>query len=155
MRTKLENLTGKFIFHKKNKKKITEKKYFRKQKLIGKVKFAGFDSVSADKAIVATDENVLAALSSKDGEILWRRVLETENSRGEIKFLHVIKDSTSKGIIREDDNYGIITVSGSNPGLHCEKIRKFILISKFFSSFPRMGCEDWKPGIRVVVDTAD
>lgn len=91
---------------------------FRRQRFIGKIKFAQFDSISADKVIVATEENVLAALSSKSGDILWRKVLETDNSRGDVKFLHVTKDS--KNVVSqtsEGDPFGIITVSGSNPVL--------------------------------------
>ena len=55
-------------------------------------------------------------MSSKDGEILWRKVLETEGSRGEIKLLHVITDLSAKSV-SSGDNFGIITVSGSSPVL--------------------------------------
>ena len=44
--------------------------FIRKQNYIGKVKFASFDTVSkTPKIIVATEENVIAALSIKTGEI--------------------------------------------------------------------------------------
>lgn len=90
--------------------------FFRRQRYIGKIKYAQFDSISADKAIVATEENVLAALSSKTGDILWRRILETGDSRGDIKFLYVTKDSKNVAIqTNEGDPFGIITVSGNNP----------------------------------------
>lgn len=65
-----------------------------------------------------TEENVLAALSSKNGHILWRKVLETDEARGDVKFLHVTKDS--KNVVTqtgEGDPFGIITVSGTNPVL--------------------------------------
>lgn len=63
-----------------------------------------------------TEENVLAALSSKNGDILWRRVLETEDSRGEVKFLYVTRDSRNiANPNSEMDPFGIITVSGHNP----------------------------------------
>jgi ER membrane protein complex subunit 1 len=85
---------------------------------LGKVKFAHFDSVTADKAIVATEENVIAAVSCKDGEILWRKILETDSSRGEVKFLHVTGLSSSKSVVRgNEDSFGVISVSGSNPVL--------------------------------------
>lgn len=63
-----------------------------------------------------TEENVLAALSSKTGDILWRKVLETDEARGDVKFLHVTKDS--KNVVSQSsdgDPFGIITVSGVNP----------------------------------------
>lgn len=83
---------------------------------MGKLKFAQFDSVTADKVIIVTEENVLAALSSKNGDILWRRVLETEDSRGEVKFLYVTRDSKNIASPNsEGDPFGIITVSGHNP----------------------------------------
>lgn len=82
------------------------------------MKFGHFDSISADKAIVVTEENVLAALSSRNGEILWRRVLETDDSRGDIKFLYVTRDSKNIASHSGDvDPFGVITVSGSNPVL--------------------------------------
>lgn len=73
--------------------------------------------MSADKAIVATNENVLAALSSKTGEILWRRIFEKDES-GSIKFLHVNREQ--RNIVSRNgdvDPFGIITVSGHNPAL--------------------------------------
>lgn len=98
--------------------KILKLENFRRQRFIGKIKFASFDSISADKAIVVTEENVLAALSSKSGDILWRKVLETDDARGDVKFMHVTKDS--KNVVSqtsEGDPFGIITVSGNNPVL--------------------------------------
>lgn len=66
---------------------------------------------------MATDENVLAAVSSRDGEIIWRRVLETD-IRGDIQFLHVTRDSSSKSVTRGDEEaFGVVTVSGLNPVL--------------------------------------
>lgn len=90
--------------------------FFRRQRFIGKIKYAQFDSISADKAIVVTEENVLASLSSKTGDILWRRVLETDDSRGDVKFLYVTKESKNMASqTSEGDPFGIITVSGHNP----------------------------------------
>lgn len=65
--------------------------------------------------IIVTEENVLAALSSKNGDILWRRVFETEDSRGEVKFLYVTKDSKNVALDSDGDPFGIITVSGHSP----------------------------------------
>lgn len=65
---------------------------------------------------MVTEENVLAAISSKNGDILWRRLLETDASRGDVKFLHVNKDS--RNVARqssEGDPFGVITVSGNSP----------------------------------------
>lgn len=91
---------------------------FRRQRFIGKVKFAQFEAISADKAIVVTEENVLASLSSKNGDILWRRILETDDARGNVKFLYVTKDSKNVAShANEADPYGVITVSGTNPVL--------------------------------------
>jgi hypothetical protein len=83
---------------------------------VGKIKFGHFDATNADRSIVATDENVLAAISSKNGEILWRKVFEEEDSRGEIKFLHVSKNSKSvTSYSNEPDPFDVITVNGYNP----------------------------------------
>jgi len=42
---------------------------FRRQNYVGKIKFASFDTVStAKKIIVATEENVIAALNLKSGK---------------------------------------------------------------------------------------
>ena len=92
--------------------------HFRRQKFVGKVRFGYFDAVSADKVVVATENNVLAALSSKTGDILWRRVLESEN-RGDIKFLHV--NQNTKYVASQTGSSGnpfeVITVTGHNPAL--------------------------------------
>lgn len=92
--------------------------FFRRQRFVGKIKYAQFDPVAADKAIVVTGENVLAALSSKTGDIVWRRVLETDDSRGDVKLLHVTKDSRNVvSRTNDEDPFGVITVSGHNPVL--------------------------------------
>lgn len=63
-----------------------------------------------------TEENVLATLSSKTGDILWRKVLETDESRGDVKFLYVTRDSKNVASQGSDgDPFGIITVSGHSP----------------------------------------
>ncbi|KAM3959763.1 ER membrane protein complex subunit 1 [Aphomia sociella] len=78
-------------------------KFDWRQTYVGRIKFSQFDTVStAKKIIVATEENVLAALNLKTGQVVWRHVLESA-STGNFQLLHV----TEK----------VVTVSGSNPYL--------------------------------------
>ncbi|XP_075975796.1 ER membrane protein complex subunit 1-like isoform X2 [Anticarsia gemmatalis] len=78
-------------------------KFDWRQTYVGRIKFSQFDTVStAKKIIVATEENVLAALHLKTGQVVWRHVFESA-STGNIQLLHV----TEK----------VVTVSGSNPYL--------------------------------------
>ncbi|XP_033226104.1 ER membrane protein complex subunit 1 isoform X2 [Belonocnema kinseyi] len=80
-------------------------KFDWKQNYVGKIKFASFDTVStAKKIIVATEENVIAALNLKSGQILWRRVLE-RGYAGRIRAL---------GGIAEGE---LISVSGGVPAI--------------------------------------
>nr|XP_022904767.1 ER membrane protein complex subunit 1 [Onthophagus taurus] len=65
-------------------------KFDWKQSYVGKIKFAHFDSVK--RIIVGTEENVIAALNLKNGQIFWRNVLEDTN---QIEFLHVDKEVIS------------------------------------------------------------
>jgi len=89
--------------------------FFRRQRFVGKIRFGHFD-VTADRAIIATEDNVLAAVSSKNGDILWRRVLETDESRGSIRFLHVNQNSRNVASQSNDGSpYDVITVSGHSP----------------------------------------
>ncbi|XP_061384210.1 ER membrane protein complex subunit 1 isoform X2 [Danaus plexippus] len=78
-------------------------KFDWRQTYVGRIKFAQFDTVStAKKIIVATEENVLAALHLKTGEVVWRHVFENA-SPGNIHLLHVGEKIT--------------TVTGDNPYL--------------------------------------
>ncbi|RVE41979.1 hypothetical protein evm_013369 [Chilo suppressalis] len=78
-------------------------KFDWRQSYVGRIKFAQFDTVStAKKIIVATEENVLAALNLKTGQVVWRHVFESA-STGNIELLHVAEK--------------VVTVSGSNPYL--------------------------------------
>ncbi|XP_044739734.1 ER membrane protein complex subunit 1 isoform X2 [Chrysoperla carnea] len=64
-------------------------KFDWKQNYVGKLKLSQFDTVStAKRIIVVTEENVVAALHLKTGQIIWRQVLESAN-RSQIDFLHV------------------------------------------------------------------
>ncbi|XP_045496441.1 ER membrane protein complex subunit 1 isoform X1 [Colias croceus] len=80
-------------------------KFDWRQTYVGRIKFAHFDTVTtAKKIIVATEENVLAALNLKTGQVMWRHVFESAGS-GNIKLLHV----------SEGDK--VTTVTGNNPYL--------------------------------------
>lgn len=72
---------------------------FRRQQYIGKSVYSHLDIISpVKKVIVATNQNVVAALSLKSGDILWRQILE-QGKEGTIQLLYV-------------DNE-IVTVSGT------------------------------------------
>ncbi|XP_012286292.1 ER membrane protein complex subunit 1 isoform X2 [Orussus abietinus] len=80
-------------------------KFDWKQNYVGRIKFASFDTVStAKKIIVATEENVVAALNLKSGQILWRRVLE-QGYTGRIHALRIIADGS------------LISVNGGVPAI--------------------------------------
>ncbi|KAK0181962.1 hypothetical protein PV327_000139 [Microctonus hyperodae] len=80
-------------------------KFDWRQNYVGRIKFASFDTVStAKKIIVATEENVVAALNLKSGQILWRRVLE----RGYAGKIHAL------GGVADGD---LISVSGGVPAI--------------------------------------
>ncbi|XP_076174613.1 ER membrane protein complex subunit 1 isoform X2 [Ptiloglossa arizonensis] len=81
------------------------RKFDWKQNYVGKIKFASFDTVStAKKIIVATEENVIAALNLKSGQILWRRVLE----KGYAGHIHAL------GGVADGD---LVSVSGGVPAI--------------------------------------
>ncbi|KAJ9575487.1 hypothetical protein L9F63_007645 [Diploptera punctata] len=76
-------------------------KFDWRQTYVGKLKFASFDTTSTVKKVfVATEENVVAALNLKSGQIIWRHVLE-KAEQGQIQFMNT-------------DEEDIITVSGKN-----------------------------------------
>ncbi|XP_053605843.1 ER membrane protein complex subunit 1 isoform X2 [Plodia interpunctella] len=78
-------------------------KFDWRQTYVGRIKFSQFDTVStAKKIIVATEENVLAALNLKTGQVVWRHVFETGPS-GNIQLLHLSEN--------------VVTITGSNPYL--------------------------------------
>lgn len=67
--------------------------------------------------MVATEENVLAALNVDNGEILWRRILE-KDERGTIHLLQALNEDSSANSLRvsgrqEPDRYAF-TVTGTN-----------------------------------------
>ncbi|XP_052901465.1 ER membrane protein complex subunit 1 [Anopheles moucheti] len=92
-------------------------KFDWRQQYVGKIVDGAFDTSSVDRIIVATESNVLAAISAKTGDILWRQVLEN-GPRGTIKLLHVTSPSaTGARLNRGSTGYDVITVTGSNPAL--------------------------------------
>lgn len=66
-------------------------KFDWKRSFVGKVKYANFDS---KRLIVATEENVLASLAVKNGQILWRQLLENPKVH-QIEALHVDTEITT------------------------------------------------------------
>lgn len=61
---------------------------------------------------------MLGSLSAKTGEIQWRRIFESEDSRGDIKFLYVNPEPRQVvGRHEEADPFGIVTVTGDSPAL--------------------------------------
>lgn len=66
-------------------------KFDWKRSFVGKVKFV---SLEAKRIIVATEENVLASLNLKTGEVQWRQVLE-DPSDYQIEFLQVNQEILS------------------------------------------------------------
>lgn len=87
-------------------------KFDWKQKYIGQAKFAYFDPVSPDEVIIATEENTLASVRTKTGELNRRAVLESD-ARGEVLLLQGPTEHGSH-LNRE---YDILTVTGRNPSL--------------------------------------
>lgn len=61
----------------------------------------------------------MAAVNSKNGEILWRQIFET-SERGDIKLLYVNTNPNNKGVASTTHSapgMDVITVSGTNPAL--------------------------------------
>ncbi|XP_019873481.2 ER membrane protein complex subunit 1 [Aethina tumida] len=84
-------------------------KFDWKKSFVGKPKFAEFDG---RRIIVGTDENVVAALSPKSGNILWRQVLE-DPKKHSIKYLKVASEIYS---VSGDDTTWILRVWDSASG---------------------------------------
>ncbi|XP_017778048.1 PREDICTED: ER membrane protein complex subunit 1 [Nicrophorus vespilloides] len=61
-------------------------KFDWKKDHIGKLKFAEFDSVK--RVVIATEENVLASLNLKNGQIVWRQLLEHSDVHS-IELMHL------------------------------------------------------------------
>lgn len=66
-------------------------KFDWKQSYIGKLKFAELNSVK--KIVIGTEQNVIASLHLKNGEIEWRKVLENPNHQ--LELLYVNKEVVS------------------------------------------------------------
>ncbi|XP_035895864.1 ER membrane protein complex subunit 1 isoform X1 [Anopheles stephensi] len=93
-------------------------KFDWRQQYVGKIVDGAFDTSSVDRIIVATESNVLAAISAKTGDIIWRQVLEN-GPRGTVKLLHVTTPSSTGARLNRGVNsgYDVITVTGNNPAL--------------------------------------
>lgn len=64
-----------------------------KQSYIGKLRHATFDNTTK-RIIIATEENVLASISLKTGEIAWRRVFE-DPAKHRVELLHTESEITT------------------------------------------------------------
>ncbi|XP_058118771.1 ER membrane protein complex subunit 1 [Anopheles coustani] len=94
-------------------------KFDWRQQYVGKIVHGAFDITSVDRIIVTTESNVLAAISAKTGELLWRQVLES-GPRGTVKLLHVTNPSSTGARVGRGTaalGYDVVTVTGSNPAL--------------------------------------
>ncbi|GAB0095170.1 ER membrane protein complex subunit 1 [Sergentomyia squamirostris] len=86
-------------------------KFDWRRSFLGKLQNGYFDSVGNDLILVTSEENVVAGLSAKSGEILWRQVLE-RNQRGDIKHAAFYTDTQS-----QVPQTTLLTVSGHTPAL--------------------------------------
>ncbi|CAH1996992.1 unnamed protein product [Acanthoscelides obtectus] len=66
-------------------------KFDWKRSFIGKVKYAHFD---ASRIIVGTEENIIASLNMKNGNILWRQLMENPKEQ-QLMLLHSDRDLLS------------------------------------------------------------
>lgn len=66
---------------------------------------------------MGTNENVIAALSVENGDILWRRVLE-KGDRGAIQYLFPVTDAATSNSLRVADGQEterfMVTITGTN-----------------------------------------
>lgn len=88
----------------------------RSNHFVGKVIDAHLDD-RFGQVYVATEENVVAALSADTGAIVWRQVLE-RGDRGTIKYSHLINDESSDANSvrlnnKRDEDGSLVTVTGS------------------------------------------
>ncbi|XP_055680073.1 ER membrane protein complex subunit 1 isoform X2 [Lutzomyia longipalpis] len=86
-------------------------KFDWRRSFVGKLQDGFFDSVGNDLLIVTSEENVVAGLSAKTGDILWRQVLE-RSARGDIKHAAFYTDTQSVA-----PQSTVLTVSGHSPTL--------------------------------------
>uniref|UniRef100_A0A1L8D9I9 ER membrane protein complex subunit 1 n=2 Tax=Nyssomyia neivai TaxID=330878 RepID=A0A1L8D9I9_9DIPT len=86
-------------------------KFDWRRSFVGKLQDGFFDNVGNDLLIVTSEENVVAGLSAKTGDILWRQVLE-KSPRGDIKHAAFYTDTQSVA-----SQSTVLTVSGHTPTL--------------------------------------
>ncbi|KAG8228187.1 hypothetical protein J437_LFUL008625, partial [Ladona fulva] len=75
-------------------------KFDWRQQYVGELKFSFFDEFDGDKIYVGTEKNVLAALKTRTGSIIWRNVFE-KRGQGVMQYMHAGPE--------------ILTISGVNP----------------------------------------
>lgn len=93
------------------------KKFDWKRLNIGPITEAQFDPTTNGRILVSTENNVIAALCQRSGEIIWRQVMEN-GARGAIKLFHVTEQDITTSTIRNSANsFDILTVSGHAPAL--------------------------------------
>lgn len=84
----------------------------RHQKYIGKVQDAHFPTFTNDLMLVTTEENVVAAVVTKTGDILWRQILE-KDTRGQIQFSATFTETSANA-----QQPTFLTINGvGNPSL--------------------------------------
>lgn len=91
--------------------------FHRTKHYVGKV-IKGFYDDRFGYLLVATEENVLAALNVDNGDIVWRRILEKED-RGSVQYLQYLNDDTitSNSLRvsnRQEPDRFMITVAGTS-----------------------------------------
>uniref|UniRef100_A0A6B2E753 ER membrane protein complex subunit 1 n=1 Tax=Phlebotomus kandelakii TaxID=1109342 RepID=A0A6B2E753_9DIPT len=86
-------------------------KFDWRRSFVGKLRDGFFDVVGNDLILVTSEEGVVAGLSAKTGDILWRRVFE-RSPRGVIKHAAFYMDTQSV-----TPQSTLLTVSGHSPAL--------------------------------------
>ncbi|XP_055697417.1 ER membrane protein complex subunit 1 isoform X2 [Phlebotomus papatasi] len=86
-------------------------KFDWRRSFVGKLQDGFFDSVGNDLILMTSEEGVVAGLSAKTGDILWRQVLE-KSPRGDIKHAAFYMDTQSV-----TPQSTLLTVSGQTPTL--------------------------------------
>ncbi|XP_059616170.1 ER membrane protein complex subunit 1 isoform X2 [Phlebotomus argentipes] len=86
-------------------------KFDWRRSFVGKLQDGFFDSVGNDLVLVTAEEGVVAGLSAKTGDIVWRQVLE-RSPRGDIKHAALYMDTQSA-----PPQSTLLTVTGHSPAL--------------------------------------
>lgn len=91
--------------------------FFRSKHYVGKIS-NGFYDDRFGHLLVGTEENVIAALNVENGDIVWRRVLET-GDRGSIQHLQFLSEevfnpNSLRVSGRQEPDRFMVTVTGTN-----------------------------------------